>query len=55
MYFLLRHRNIEEKEREYITVYKNMKIFYWHELEMAVLPLVAINKKELKLFQIDIS
>jgi len=44
-----------KREREYITVYKNMKIFYLQELEMAALPLAAINTEELKLFQINIS
>lgn len=44
-----------KKEREYIMVYTNMNILYWYELEMAVLPFTSINKKEFKLFQINIS
>lgn len=55
MYFVLRHKNIEERKREYILVYTNMNILYWCELEMAVLPFTSVNKKKLKLFQINIS
>lgn len=39
-----------KKEREYTSVYRNIKIFYWYELEIAVLPLTAINKKEITFF-----